>query len=95
MCCQLADAEIIEQEADQFDCSACPLLEHSAMLDDENREAWSLYRACCNRFTHDLHAGSVVLDRLTQHLSADEFADCAERLRIIYDVMQPRKEPTS
>ena len=94
LCCQVVDDDILEQEAEQFDCSACLLQEHSSALDTENQEAWALYRSRCNRFTQDLRAGAVVLDRLTQHLSAEEFSEMAERLRIIYDVVSPPKKET-
>ena len=84
---------MVEQEAEQYDCAACPLAAQLDALDDDNREAWRLYRACCNRFVVDLQAGAVLLDRLTRDLDAEAFADQCERLRVLYDVLQPRKSP--
>jgi hypothetical protein len=94
ICCQVAPDELLEQEAEQYDCSACLLQQQVDALDEDNKEAWALYLSCCNRFTQDLQAGAVVLDRLTQHLSADEFRDMSERLRIIYDVVSPPRKET-
>lgn len=82
---------MVEQEAEQYDCDTCPIQAQMAQLDDENREAWALYRACCNRFVVDLQAGAVLLDRLTAEQDADAFAATCERLRVLYDVLQPRK----
>ena len=63
-----------------------------AALDTENRTAWLLYRQLCNRFVNDLQAGSVLLDRLTTEDDSETFADKCERLRVIYDVLQPPKK---
>lgn len=93
-CCQLADDALVAEEPEQYDCSTCELVERLTALDEDNQRAWALYRSCCNRFTHDLGAGSVVLQRLTQDMTADEFADVTERLRVVYDILAPRKEPT-
>lgn len=91
-CCQLADDEVVEQEAEQFDCAACPVRERMTGLDAENREAWSAYQTCANRFVVDYQAGPVLLDRLTRDWDADDFVALMERLRIIYDTLQPPKE---
>lgn len=82
---------MVTQEAEQFDCGTCEVAQRMTGLDAENRAAWALYRACCNRFAVDLQAGAVVLDRLTTDMDADEFADTMERLRVIYDTLQPPK----
>lgn len=91
VCCQLADEELVEQEADAYDCEACPVAAQMADLDADNRAAWALYRTCCNRFVVDLQAGAVLLDRLTADQDAEEFAATCERLRLIHDTVQPRK----
>lgn len=92
-CCQLADDDLVTQEAEQFDCGTCEVARRLAEMDDDNREAWALYRACCNRFAVDLQAGAVLLDRLTQGMDADDFAETMDRLRVIYDTLQPPKRP--
>lgn len=93
-CCQLADDELVAQEAEAFDCETCPLAAQLAALDDDNQEAWALYRACCNRFLVDTHAVGVALARLTAEDDPETFAQKAERLRILYDTLQPVKRTT-
>ena len=94
VCCQLADDELVASEPEQYDCRSCVLIEHLTSLDADNQQAWEIYRACCNRFTQDLGAGSVVLDRLTQDMEPEDFVDVTDRLRLVYDILAPRKEPT-
>ena len=60
-------------------------------LDEDNRSAWALYRTLCNRFANDIQAGGVMLGRLTEQQEPDEFAETCERLRVIYDTLQPPK----
>jgi len=92
VCCQTADDELVQQEPDLYDCDSCQLLSHLNDLDGANQQVWALYKSCCNRFTQDLGAGSVMLDRLTQDMGAEEFAETAERLAVVYDILAPRKE---
>ena len=66
-------------------------MERLTALDDENRTAWGRYRLLCNRFVNDLQAGSVMLNRLTEDEDPDTFAESCERLRVIYDTLQPPK----
>jgi hypothetical protein len=68
-------------------------MEQLTGLDADNQQAWDIYRACCNRFTQDLGAGAVVLERLTQDMAVEDFVDVTERLRVVYDILAPRKEP--
>lgn len=90
-CCLFADDETIRTDPQEFDCRSCVVSERLSELDEENRSAWGLYRHLCNRFLNDLQAGSVALDRLTDDLDAEAFGACCERLRVIYDVLQPPK----
>jgi hypothetical protein len=64
-----------------------------ADLDRDNCETWLLYRRCCNRFLVDFQAGHLVLQRATEDLDSETFLDRCERLRVLYDVMQPPKAP--
>jgi hypothetical protein len=41
----------------------------------------------------DLQAGHLVLQRATEDLDSETFLDRCERLRVLYDVMQPPKAP--
>ncbi len=90
-CCQLADDETVRTDPQEFDCRTCVVMERIGELDEENRSGWGLYRRLCNRLVNDLRAGSVVLDRLTADLDTEQFADQCERLRVIYDTLQPPK----
>ena len=91
----MADDELVAQEPELYDCDDCTLLARLQELDGDNQQAWTLYRTCCNRFTQDLGAGALLLDRLTQDLGADEFGDLTERLRLVYDIVAPRKKESS
>lgn len=95
VCCQIAEPELVEEEPDLYNCDECRLLSQMHELDGENQQAWSLYRSCCNRFTQDLGAGALLLDRLTQDLGAEEFSELTERLRLIYDIVSPRRKESS
>lgn len=86
-----ADDETIRTDPQEFDCRTCVVAERMGELDGDNRAAWGLYRHLCNRFLNDLQAGSVALHRLTEEQDPDTFADSCERLRVIYDVLQPPK----
>jgi hypothetical protein len=35
-----------------------------------------------------------VLERLTQDMEPEAFVDVTDRLRLVYDILAPRKEPT-
>jgi hypothetical protein len=87
------DDEMVSQEAEAYDCDTCEVMTRITGLDDDNREAWALYRRCCNRFLVDLQAGHLMLQRATEELDSETFVDRCERLRVLYDVMQPPKEP--
>lgn len=69
-------------------------MERLVDLDPENHRAWMQYRRLCNRFANDLQAGSVMLQRFTEDLDAEAFADHMDRLLVIYDVLQPPKAAT-
>lgn len=88
----MADDDTVRTDPQEFNCRECVVMERIGQLDADNRSVWGLYRLLCNRFVNDLQAGSVALDRLTQDDDPDAFADKTERLRVIYDVLQPPKE---
>lgn len=88
----MADDDTVATDPQEFDCRTCEVMAHLGGLDGDNRECWVLYRHLCNRFTNDLEAGGVMLDRLTRDDDAETFLDKTERLRVIYDVLQPPKE---
>jgi hypothetical protein len=83
----------VATDPEQFNCRECVVMERIGALDNENRESWLLHRRLCNRFVNDLQAGGVMLARLTEDMDAETFADRCERLRVIYDTLQPPKAP--
>lgn len=85
------DDETVATDPQEFNCRTCVVMEQLGSLDDDNRTAWGRYRLLCNRFVNDLQAGSVLLNRLTDGEDAEQFAESCERLRVIYDVLQPPK----
>lgn len=64
-----------------------------AGLDEPNREAWALYRQVVTQLAADLHAGGVVLERLTRDLSPSEFADMWRRVSLLYSTLNPPTRP--
>ena len=87
------DEETAEEDSDVFDCDDCPVAAALAGLDDANREAWALYRKVITRLSADLHAGGVVLERLTREMDAHEFDDTWRRLVMLYAVISPLPDP--
>jgi hypothetical protein len=83
---------MVEQEHEAFNCETCPLAAQLDALDGPNTEAWWLYKSCCNRFLVDAQAVPMALERLTAEQDAEQFAETLDRLRIIHDVMAPRKQ---
>jgi hypothetical protein len=63
-------------------------------LAPENAEAWRIYRLVASRFAADLHAGGVVLERITADLDPEAFEDLIQRLRILYEVLCPPTTPS-
>lgn len=84
---------MVRQQPEAYDCDACEVTARTSALGDENREAWLLYRRCCNRFLVDLQAGHLMLQRATEDADSETFLDLCERLRVLYDVLQPPKDP--
>ena len=83
----------MDEDPDVFECDACPVASALAGLDDANQEAWALYRKVITRLSADLHAGGIVLDRLSREMSAREFEDTWRRLVILYNALCPPPEP--
>ena len=93
-CCQFADEEQLANEPDLFNCQTCPVAEAIDGLHPENAEAWALFRRVVGRLVIDAGLASETLRRLTQDLSAADFADTLDRLTLIYDVVMPERKPT-
>jgi hypothetical protein len=85
----MCDEETAEEDAEIFECETCGVAAALATLDADNRAAWNLYRKVITRLSSDLAAGGVVLDRLTQDLTVDDFDAMWRRLTILYDAICP------
>lgn len=87
------DEETRETDAQEFDCETCPVALAFEGLWPENRAAWGLSRRLLTRFTVDLHALPIALDRATRDLPAEDFLDLLDRLTMIYDALAPPPPP--
>lgn len=90
-CCLFTDDATIESDLEQFDCETCGLRAQLVALDEENQEAWQMYRRLARRILGDLDARAVALDRLTRGWPAARFEAMVDRLNVIHDVLQPPK----
>jgi hypothetical protein len=64
--------------------------------DAPNDHAWRMFHQAVNRFTADTHTVHLSLERLTNGMEPDAFADLMERFEVLYDVFCPapeRKDP--
>jgi len=92
-CCQTADDEAIEYEAETFDCEACPLLAMQDGLRPENVEAWRIFQVLVTRFTVDVGVAGQVFQGLMRDWLPDEVEDMTARLSILYDLLIPPPTP--
>lgn len=89
----MVDEETVDGDPAAFDCDTCDVADALAGLDGQNREAWRLYRQVVTRLGGDLHAGGLVLDRLTRDMDPDDFADLWQRLTVLYNAINPPPDP--
>jgi hypothetical protein len=94
-CCQRATQEEIDGDPDLYDCQRCPVADALTGLDDENLEAWRLYHTLASRFLVDAQAVGAVFSRLTADQSPEQLADTCERMRVLYDTLQPPRQEQS
>jgi hypothetical protein len=91
-CCLFADDETLRTDGEQFVCRECIVAEQLRELDDENREAWTLYRTLGNRYLLDIDCAGLLFKRLTEDMDTETFLERCEQLRVIYDTLQPVKD---
>lgn len=58
-------------------------------LDEENSQAWGIYRQLVSRLAADLTAGGEVLRRLTAHVPDEDWPDLWRRLVLLYQTLNP------
>jgi hypothetical protein len=75
-----------------YDCESCPVRAAIHGLDDENLEAWRLYHTLASRFLVDAQAVGAVFARLTEGHSPTQLTDTCERMRVLYDALQPPRQ---
>lgn len=92
-CCQFADDEALQFEAETFDCGTCQVLEQLDGLDVDNRRAWDLAHLLVSRLVFDTGSFGPLLQRLTPDLDEDAFGDLVRRITLIYDVLAPPPSP--
>jgi len=66
-----------------FNCDTCAFRQAIDGLDPDNLFAWHTMNALATRFAVDTHSAALLLDRLTQQMDGEEFADLMTRLAII------------
>ena len=91
LCCQFADQDVIDTDAEHFDCQTCPVPAAFAWLDADNVEAWRIYGQCCTRFAVDLGLVPVHFQALIAGMGPDAVDDLMQRLAVIHDVLSPRQ----
>lgn len=89
-CCQFADADALEFEAELFDCETCAVAAHLDGLDADNKRAWDLTGRICTRMLGETRAIGPVLVRLLDDLDTEEMSDMVARVSIVYDAIIPR-----
>jgi hypothetical protein len=85
----LVDQEVLDTDAEHFDCATCPVAEAQSTLDRENVEAWQLYGRVCTRFAVDVGLVGDVLRAHVEGWPAADVVDLMERFAVLYDVLSP------
>ncbi len=85
----MVDADVLETDGEQFDCSTCALAAAQAGLRPENAEAWRVYGQIARRFIVDAGLGSHVMTHCLAGRDAEDALDLMDRLALIYDELVP------
>jgi hypothetical protein len=91
-CCRWATQDEIDGDAAMYDCESCAVREAISGLDDENLAAWRLYHTIASRFLVDAQAVGAVFARLTADQPPAQLTDTCERMRVLYDALQPPRQ---
>ncbi len=94
-CCLFVDDAISTEDAEAYDCDACPVADALAELDEdaENLEAWRVFHRCVTRFSVDTHTTSLLLDGELRGRDPADVPDLMSRLTLLYDILHPPPEP--
>jgi hypothetical protein len=85
----LVDQEVLDTDAEHFDCATCPVADAQDTLDRENQDAWQLYGRICTRFAVDMGVTADVLRAHVDGWPAADVVDLLERFAVMYDVLSP------
>lgn len=91
VCCESADDEQLEHEAELFDCASCPVAHALERAWPENLQAWRIFNKVAGRLVVEAHLGQEVFRRLTEDLDAETVSDVVERIELIHRIVNPRK----
>jgi hypothetical protein len=87
----VVDQEVLETDADAFDCTTCPLAAQQAALYRENVDAWHIFHTVGRRVVVQLGMGPEVFRQCVKDREPDEIVDLLDRLSLIHDVLDPPK----
>lgn len=88
-CCLTADDDVIETDAQEFNCETCEVKTRRAALDPENTRAVDVFGQCVTRFCRETQTSALVLGCLTANDSPEQVVDLVARLEVLYDVFVP------
>jgi len=88
-CCQTVSPDVLETDAQEFNCDTCVVRQRFDGLDPENAEAWGAFQTCATRFCVESRSTGAVLTRIGESLETEAFADLVARISLIYDGVVP------
>lgn len=88
-CCLTADREVVETDAQEFQCDTCEVKARREALDPENVRAVDVFGRCVTRFCRETQTSALVLKCLTAQDSPEQVVDLVARLDVLYDVFVP------
>lgn len=92
-CCQVVEQDVLDTDADQFDCEDCPLAAAQDALWPENAEAWTVFIELGQRVVREWGLAGSVWQTVIEGRTRQEAKDLMERIATIYDVMVPAEAP--
>lgn len=88
-CCQTADDEALEHDAELFNCEACPYHEKRESLSEANRVALETFGLLARRIVVDFQLAPLVFEALTIKVSRERARLLVESLDLIYSIRCP------
>jgi hypothetical protein len=85
----MVDQDVLDTDAEHFDCETCPVRCMQGTLDAPNWEAWDIYHRLHARLVVDLKLAPVLFPVLVNGWPAPDVLELTERLAILHDVLAP------